>query len=65
MIVQQVVSIAAGADVNIGDHDGQTPLMHEIQTGHRAGVGLLLGAKGNKIHMKDVGGEALLLVELD
>jgi ankyrin repeat protein len=43
--------IAAGADVNMSDCEGSTPLMQAVQTGYKTGVEILLKAKGIDINV--------------
>jgi ankyrin repeat protein len=52
--------IAAGADVNMSERDGRTPLMRAVETGYKIGVEILLEAKGVDIKVPDVNGETAL-----
>jgi ankyrin repeat protein len=52
--------IAAGADVNMSDCEGYTPLMRAVQTRYKTGVEILLKAKGIDINARDVRGETAL-----
>jgi ankyrin repeat protein len=52
--------LAAGADVNMSDRDGRTPLMRAVERGYKIGVEILLEAKGVDINVPDVEGETAL-----
>jgi ankyrin repeat protein len=52
--------IAKGADVNMRDRDGQTPLMQAVEKDYDIGVEILLGAKGIDTNVKNVNGDTAL-----
>ncbi|KAH8701172.1 ankyrin repeat-containing domain protein, partial [Phaeosphaeriaceae sp. PMI808] len=52
--------ITAGADVNLSDSGGRTPLMQAVETGYKTRVEILLDAKGINVNANGVYGDTAL-----